>query len=77
MCLSKPKMPEMKVTASPTQAMAKNMDPKLELADVQSEADTIRKKLKGKRGLRIGKKTAGNQVGTSGLTNKSVSIPTK
>lgn len=75
MCLSKPKMPEMKVTASPTSANAKTMDPKLELADAQSEADAIRKKLKGKRGLRINKPT-GNQVGTSGLTSNSVSIPT-
>jgi len=77
MCMSTPKMPEMKVTASKSKASAKNLDPKLQLADPQSEADIIRKKTRGKRGLRIGQSPTSAQVGTSGLTNKSVSIPTK
>jgi len=77
MCMSTPKMPEMKVTASQSKAAARDLDPKLQLADPQSEADMIRKKTRGKRGLRIGRRQNQAQVGTSGLTNKSVSIPTK
>lgn len=77
MCMSSPKMPEAKVTAAPTRASARSNDPTLELADARSDADAIRKKTRGKRGLRIGRNKQTAQVGTGGLTNQSISIPTK
>ena len=76
MCLSKPKLPEPKVTASPAVNIAKDIDPKLELADAQTDAETIRKKLLGKRGLRIDIKRKDNSVGTAGLTGNALSVPT-
>jgi hypothetical protein len=77
MCIGKPKLPEPKVTASPAVHVAKDIDPKLELATPTTDADTIRNKLFGKRGLRIDiSRSKDNSVGTQGLSNTALSVPT-
>lgn len=62
-----------KVTAAPA-AAPKNNNPELELASVETNSDMKKKKSGGKRGLRVGLKQ--NNVGTSGLGPKAITIPT-